>query len=203
MVYRMYKVNGMTLVEVIITVAIFSIISIAIADSISSFYRYNSYTIAQANQVAHARRGVEYIVRDIREMTYADDGSFPLVDKTDHSISFYSDIDRDDSVELVVYELASTTLRKYIYDASGFPPSYSTSTPDQTYTISEYVQNGLQGQRTFTYYDVNGAEATSTTSVADIRYINVTVIVNIDPLRDPGEFTLRSSAALRNLKEGI
>ena len=192
---------GMTLVEATVAVAIFTVIALVAADSIVAFYRHNAYTIAQANQVGHARRGVEAMVRDLREMTFADDGSFPLVSFNDHDVSFYSDIDRDDSVELVAYALASTTLYKYVYDATGFPPTYSTSTPDLTFIISEYVQNVPQGQSTFIYYDENGATASATSSVTDIRYIGVAAVVNIAPVRDPGEFMLRSSASLRNLKE--
>ncbi len=195
--------KGFTLVETLVVVSIFTILSLAIANSIDSFYKYNSYTIAQANQVDHARRGIEFLVRDMREMIYADNGAFPLVAMSSSSISFYSDIDRDDSVEFVEYRLASTTLYKYIYDASGSPPVYSTTTPNQTSIISEYVQNILQGQSIFKYYDLNGNEAVATTSITDIRYISASLIINIDPLRDPGEFTLRSSASLRNLKENL
>lgn len=191
----------MSLVELIIIVAIFTVLSLVTTLSIQSFYTHNTYTIAQANQVSHARRGIEALVRDIREMTYADDGAFPLIEKEDDSISFYSDIDRDDSVELVRYELSSTTLRKYVFNATGFPPTYSTTTPDETFIISEYVQNGLQNQDSFTYYDENGNEAAATSSVTDIRYIDAILIINVDPLGDPGEFMLRSSAALRNLNQ--
>lgn len=197
---RASQLQGMTLVEAMVAIAIFTMISLVVIESIVTFYRHNAYTIAQANQVMHARRGVELMVRDIREMTYADDGSFPLVEMSDHSISFYSDIDRDDSVELVEYQLASTTLHKYIYDATGFPPVYSSTTPDQTLIISEYVHNLPQGLNTFTYYDENGTETTATSSVTDVRYIAVQTVINIDPERDPGQFMLRSSASLRNLK---
>ena len=189
----------MTLVEAIVAVAIFTTVSLVVIESIVSFYRYNAYTIAQANQVAHARRGVELSVRDIREMTYADNGAFPFVSKSDNSISFYSDIDRDESVELITYTLASSTLYKYTYNASGFPPTYETNTPDTTYIISEYVQNEAEGRPVFTYYDENGAVASPDTSVADVRYIVVELMINVDPQRDPGSFMLRSSASLRNL----
>ena len=200
---RLRKTRGMTLVEVLVVVSLYAILSLAITNAISSFYRFNSYTIAQSYQVSNARRGMQYMVRDIREMTYADDGSFPITTNGSSSILFYSDIDRDDSVELVEYNLASTTLYKYIYDAVGTPPVYSTTTPDQTLIISEYVQNSLQGVDVFGYYDDNGNAATSTTSVTDLRYITVNLIINIDPVRDPGEFMLRSSASLRNLIENL
>lgn len=200
---KITSIQGMTLVEAIIAIVLFTIVALAINESVVTFYRYNSYSIAQANQVVHARRGVEFLVRDIREMTYADDGSFPLISMGDHTISFYSDIDRDESVELVQYTLASTTLHKYVYDAAGFPPSYSTSSPTQTITISEYVQNIDQGIPTFVYYDENGAIATASTTVTDIRFVDVNVIVNIDPIRDPGQLLMRSGASLRNLQIGL
>lgn len=197
------RTAGFTYVEMIVVIALFTLLSLAVTNAIRSFYTFNAYTIAQAYQVAEARRGMQYSTRDIREMTFADDGAFPLVSMATNSISFYSDIDRDDSVELVRYELSSTTLFKYVSDAAGDPPTYSTSTPDETYTISIYVQNNIQGVDTFTYYDLNGDLATPSTLVTDIRYVGISLIINIDPVRDPGEFMLRSSASLRNLLESL
>ncbi len=190
----------MTFVEMLVVIALFSILSLTIMESIASFYRFNAYTIAQSYQVSDARQGMELLVRDLREMTFADNGTFPLAVMQNYRVGFYSDIDRDNSVEYVEYRLSSTTLRKYMYNATGTPLSYSTSSPDATTTISEYVQNNLQGIPMFVYYDANGLPATATSTVTDIRYIQVSIIVNIDPIRDPGEYMLRSSAALRNLK---
>lgn len=195
--------SGFTLLETVVVVTLFALISLAVMNSIVSFYRFNAYTIAQAYQVDNARRGIEHMVRDMREMTFADDGAFPLISMNTTSISFYSDIDRDESVELVTYTLASTTLYKYEHDAVGSPPTYSTSSPDRTIIISEYVQNNNQTTNIFGFYDASGSVATTTTSVSDIRYIDVNLIINIDPVRDPGEYSLRSSASLRNLKENL
>lgn len=199
----MYYERGMTLVEVIMVVTISTIMIFAIGISIANLYKYNAYAFAQSNQVAEARRGVTRMVRDIREMTYGEDGSYPLRTMSSHRIGFYSDIDRDDSVEYVEFVLASTTLYKNVYNATGTVATYSTTTIDEQFVISEYVQNLNQASTTFAYYDVNGLPATATTSITDIRYVDVKVIVNIDPIRDPGEFMLRSSAALRNLKDNL
>jgi hypothetical protein len=189
------------MVETIVVIALFSILMLTISESIASFYRLNAYTIAQAYQVDTARRGVEQLVRDLREMTYADDGTFPLVSMGSTSIAFFSDIDRDNSVEYVTYTLEGTTLMKRVYNAAGSPPTYDTTTPQETQILSEYVQNALQGTPIFVYYDAEGDPATATSTVTDIRYVNLSIVVNIDPIRDPGEYTLRSSAALRNLSQ--
>ena len=52
----------------------------------------------------------------------------------------------------------------------------------------------------FTYYDENGVEITDYNEVDEVRSVVVNLIVNIQPIRAPEEFTLRSSANLRNLR---
>jgi type II secretory pathway pseudopilin PulG len=194
--------SGFTLVEAIMVMVIFTLVMFAIMQSILTFYKFNAYSIAQSYQVNHARRGMDIMVRDIREMTFADDGSFPIARMEANRIGFYSDIDRDNSVEYVEYELATTTLSKRIYGATGNPPVYGT-TPESTHILSEYVQNLVQATSTFYYYDSEGNPVTVSSDITDIVYIAAQIIVNIDPIRDPGEFMLKSSAALRNLKENI
>jgi len=188
------------LVEVIVVSALYTAIMLALTSTITSLYRTNGHAFAQAYEVYNARRGIELASRDIREMTFGDDGTYPLVSMSSTSIGFFSDIDRDNSVEYVRYVLATTTLYKYVYNATGTPVAYSATTPDETHTISEYVQNRLQATSTFLYFMEGGLPATATSTVTDIRYVTLNVIVNIDPNRNPGEYTLRSSVAPRNLK---
>ena len=196
--------KGMTLVEMLVVVALFTILMLVVTNSIAAMYKYNAYTFAQAYQVQNARNGMQSLIRDVREMTFADNGTFPLAIMEPYKIGFYSDIDRDDSVEYVEYELiAATTLTKQIYNATGSPVQYDLSASDETYQLSEYVQNFTQGSSTFRYYDNAGTEVTNSNNITDVRYVTAEIIVNIDPVRDPGEFMLRSSAALRNVNENI
>lgn len=185
-------------------VALYSLMMIVVTTGIHNMYQYNSYTFAQAYQVQNARLGMQSLVRDMREMAFADDGSFPLVIMEPNMIGFYSDIDRDNSVEYVEYELiASTTITKSVFNATGSPPVYDTDNPDEVYTLSRYVQNLNQATSTFFYYGNSGNVISSSTDLIDVRYIEAQIIVNIDPIKDPGQFMLRSSAALRNLKDNL
>ncbi|MCA9366048.1 hypothetical protein KC722_00550 [Candidatus Kaiserbacteria bacterium] len=196
--------SGLSLVEAIVYIAVFTILSLVVTNAIHSMYQYNAYTFAQAYQVQNARLGIQGLIRDIREMTFADDGSFPLVVMDSDRVGFYSDIDRDQSVEYVEYSYSdSTTFTKEVYNATGSPPVYNLSTPDETYTLSYYVQNNLQSTSTFMYYDADGNEVASSTGLIDVRYITAQLIINIDPIRDPGQYMLRSSAALRNVKDNL
>lgn len=203
MKYPTSKSFGMTLVEVLVVSGIYTVLSLVLFTSIQSIYQNNSYTFAQADEVAEARRGLYVLTQDVREMTYGEEGSYPIRILENNRFGFYSDIDKDDNVEYVEYELATTTFYKYTHNPTGSPPSYDFTTPDEIDTLSEYVQNIEQATSTFYYYDNEGTQLSGEDSLTDVRYIQAQIIVNIDPLRSPGEFLLRSSVAPRNLKDNL
>jgi prepilin-type N-terminal cleavage/methylation domain-containing protein len=196
--------KGFTLVETIVAISLYAVMMVIVTFFAQNLYQTYGYGFAQANEVDTARRGVLVWVRDAREMTFAADGAFPLVVVEPYRLGFYSDIDRDNFVEYVEYVLSSTTLRKLTYNPSGNPLAYSTTTPDQTEILSEFVQNRSQSQNMFTYSNASGTVLTNAPAmIGDIRYIDMRIIVNIDPIRSPGEFLLRGSAAPRNLRDTL
>lgn len=192
---------GMTLVEVVIATSLFTVLMLTVMNTVVSLYQNNATAIAQATEIDNGRRGISNFIQDVREMTYADDGAFPLVVMQPNKIGFYSDIDRDDSVEYVeyVYTSASTTLQKNIYNATGTPAVYNLATPDQKIIVSQYVQNVLSSTSTFFYYDASGVTVSSSSNISDVRYIKGQIIVNVNPNKDPGLFLINGSALLRNL----
>lgn len=204
LLHRNSNTTGFTLVEMLVVIAINTVLLLAIITAIVSLYKSNQNISAQTQEVDSARRGVIIWVRDIREMTAAGNGAYPLVIVQNDKLGFYSDVDRDNNVEYVEYELTGTTLRKKIFNPVGYPVTYNLSSPDETITLSEYVQNIIQGQVTFKYYSDAGALIASPTAmISDIRYIEMQIIVNIDPVNSPGEFMLKGSATPRNLKDNL
>lgn len=197
------KKAGMTLVELVLIVGIYTILILAVNASITALYVQNSYALSQANEVENARIGMTQWNRDVKEMTTAEDGTFPIAVIEEHRLGYYSDTDLDQNVEYIEYILASTTLSKYVYNPVGNPATYSTTTPDSIETLSLYVQNINDGVPTFEYFDNVGTQLASTSPIIDVRYITAQIIVNIDAVRAPGEFLLKSSIAPRNLKDNL
>lgn len=187
----------------VVLIGIYTIMLLAVSQSITTLYQYNSYALEQSNEVDNARRGITEWNRDVKEMTTAEDGTWPIAIMEPHRLGYYSDTDLDDSVEYVLYELSGTTLFKNTYNATGSPATYDLTIPDKVEILSEYVQNELQATSTFFYYDDADTELASTSPVIRMRFITMQLIVNIDPLRNPGEFMLRSSLAPRNLKDNL
>ena len=190
--------RGLTLVEMLVTIGIFAIIMVTLVNSIIIFYRANGVAIEQSYQIESARRGIELLVRDLRESTYGDNGAFPLASIASTSITFYSDTDRDSVAEQMHYELSGTTLTRSVVNPSGNPIGYSDA--PAVSPVSTYVRNDEEGTPIFRYYNVLGNEISDYNEIVNVVFIKVSLVVNIRPVRAPEEFTLKSSATLRNLR---
>ncbi len=195
--YQDGMARGMTLVETVVYVSLFALIMLAIAQSVLYMYRTNSYAIQQASAVASAQHGVDVMVREIREAAYASDGSYPIVTLGPNTLTLYADIDGDPLVERIRYYVQGSSIMRGVVDPTGDPPSYGGA--EVVSTLSDAVRNTDHGIPLFMFYDKNGALMTDYTRVADVRFVTVSVQVDIDPNRSPTPLLLRSSAALRNV----
>jgi Tfp pilus assembly protein PilV len=192
------KEKGMTIIEAMVWVSITSMILLAITQSVQYFYRSNSYAVEQASAVSSGQRGVSEMVRVIREAAYASDGAYPIVSMATSSFIFYADIDSDPFIERVRYFLSGGVLRRGIIDPAGDPPVYTGA--EVVSTVSDNIRNVEKATDLFKYYDKNGVLMTDLTRIGEVRFIQATMIVNVNPNRLPNQFTLQSSAAMRNLK---
>ncbi|MBI5456702.1 hypothetical protein HY969_03085 [Candidatus Kaiserbacteria bacterium] len=190
--------RGMTFIEVLVSIAVFVFAIIAIVSSVLYFYRTNTYAIEQASAVSSAQRGIEETVKTIREASYASNGAYPVVSIAPNDFTFYADIDADPFVERIRYYVQGTSFFRDVTNPAGDPPTYGA--PQTTSVISETVRNIEQGIPTFQYYNLTGGEITNFAQIAEVRLVTMNIVVNVDPYRLPNQLTLRSNAALRNLK---
>ncbi|XKT75258.1 MAG: type II secretion system protein J [Patescibacteria group bacterium UBA2103] len=190
--------RGFSLIETVVTISLMSVALLALSMVIVFFYRTNANVLEQSAAISSARRGIENAMKDLREATVAADGSFAIASAGPNSITFYADVDKDNSVERVRYDLASEVLTRYTLQATGTPPTYSGQETSEI--ISDNVRNAIFVQNVFQYFDIDGNELSSSPSPLDIKFVTATIIVNVNPTRAPEEFTLTSSATLRNLR---
>ncbi len=195
-----YFRKGFTLVETVVTVAIFTLAMTLIIVSLLVFYRSNTYVMEQSFAINNARKGVEFMVEDIREAAFSESGSYPVISAASTTISFYSDIDTDNETEQVRYFLNGTNLEKGVIGPTGNPALYNPIN-EEIQTVSQEVRNGALGIDIFEYYDSTGALVADLNQITDIAYIRVNLVINVNPVRLPNDFTLRSSVTLRNLKD--
>jgi prepilin-type N-terminal cleavage/methylation domain-containing protein len=94
---------GYTLPEVLVVIAIFAMAMIGLSALVISGYRAQNYTFQQATAINEARRGIETMIKEIREAQTGADGSYLIEKADDNEFIFYSDIDVDGDVERVRY----------------------------------------------------------------------------------------------------
>ncbi len=190
--------RGFTLLETVVWIAALIAAMIAVVSSITYFYRTDRFVIDQASATASAQRGVDKMVRVIREASYSVNGAYPIISMAGTSFSFYADTNNDGFAEQVRYTLQGDDIIEGIIS-----PIVGSASPyngiETTSVLSGYVRNDT-ATPLFKYYDQTGTLMTTFTDVDSLRFVVVTVVADIDPVRSPALLTLRSSAALRNLQ---
>jgi prepilin-type N-terminal cleavage/methylation domain-containing protein len=99
--------KAFTLIEVILSIFIFSLLAFVANRFIFFSYRTHGYAEEQSRAINEARKGVDAMVKDIRTAKTAEDGSYPIERADDKQFVFYSDIDSDGKTEKVRYFLGT------------------------------------------------------------------------------------------------
>ena len=102
------KKRGFTLIESLVTVVVFTLATIALMGFISLGYKVYGYTKEQSIAINEARKGIEIMVKEIRQARQGDNGSYAIEKADDKEFVFYSDIDGDGKTEKVRYFLGIT-----------------------------------------------------------------------------------------------
>ena len=198
--------QGFSLLEVIMAIFVFSLIIVALSLFILKSYRANYFIFEQIAAIEEARKGIETMVKEIREAREGEDGSYPIIQAGDSQFIFYSDINKDASVERVRYFLDGTTLKKGVVEPSGDPLQYVLSNEVVT-ALSAYIRN--DAFPVFTYYngdwpgDTVNNPLPTLTRLTDTKLMHVYLKVNVDPNRPPNDFELESDSQVRNLKTNL
>jgi type II secretory pathway pseudopilin PulG len=179
---KLTTMRAFTLVETVVVIGILVIVGVALSSTIVYFYKTNTYVIEEGNAVQSAQNGLIDSMKDLREASYGDDGSYPIASVATSSITYYADINGDGSDEMITYYLSGGTLFRNVTHSTGNPPTYIGQTPATT-TIATYIVNGTSTP-IFQYYDDSGNLLSAP----------------INPFRSPAVYTLTGSATLRNLR---
>jgi type II secretory pathway pseudopilin PulG len=191
--------SGMTLLEAVIWIAIFTMVMITLTQSLLSFYRTNRYAFQEAEAISSAQKGMNAAVEALRTASYSNNGAYPLVSIAPNQVSFYASVIKGDPlIQEVRLFVQGTALYEGTIEPSGDPLSYASSTEVVT-DLSNYVQNLTVGTSTFIYYNENGNPMTSYGNYQDVRLVTINLIVDVSTSSLPTQLTITSSAALRNL----
>jgi len=192
--------RGITLIETLVTIAIFVLIMGVVIGFIFTAYRTQGYTFQQSLAIGEARRGVETMVKEIREARPGDDGAYIIELAQDYEFIFYSDIDKDEAVERVRYFIEGTDFKKGVIEPTDWPVQYPLEN-EEVFILSQHVRNLPP---IFHYYDGDGQEIIELPArLKDTKMMRLYLVINVDPFRPPQDFELESHVQIRNLKTNL
>ena len=179
---------GFTLIEAVVVIGISAFVMVGITRAIVFFYDTNEAAVRQAAAISSARSGIDATVQDIREATYSESGEYPVVAMEPNGLTFFADVDEDETTERVRYWREDTKLKREVSEDGSL---------ERDSVISRNVVND-SGDPVFTYFDADGNEITDLSSRRALRFVMVTLRVDADTEKLPSATTLRSGATLRN-----
>ncbi len=189
----------MTLIEMLVFIAVFSMVTAMLYEAIAFLYRTHGHQFASSLALSDATRQVQTITRQVRSSVYGDDGSYPLTTIASSTLIFFADVDGDIGIERVQYRLTNTTLERGIIEPTA-TSSYPIGNEVWT-TVVTGVNNSARGIPLFRYYDSEAVEVTLGSDILDVRGVVIELVVTSSAGRQIGDTTLRSGASIRNLRD--
>ena len=197
---KIFFANGFTIIEALVALGVFVIAILIITAFIINSYKLQNFTYEQSTAISEARRGIETMVKELRETLPGDTGAYPIELAETQEIIFYADFDRDDAIEKVHYWLDGSDFKKGVIEAGGNPLTYNPAN-EQVETISRYVRN--YEDAIFIYRDSDYIALNTPADPNEVKLINVYLKINMFENRAPMDYELESDVALRNLKENL
>lgn len=192
----------MTLIEIIVSLAIFTLIcGAALELLIYLFPRKGNIITEDLSTQSETRTVVEGFVNEVRGATYSSIGSYPLAEASSSEIIFYSNPGANSLRDRVRYFLNGTILEKGVVEPTGNPLTYDLGSE----TITQILHGVVLTSTIFSYYDSNftGSEAPmpQPVEVGNVRMVGIKVTIDKDPNNSPNSFTTESKVIIRNLKD--
>ncbi|MCA9364592.1 MAG: type II secretion system protein [Candidatus Moranbacteria bacterium] len=191
--------KGMTLMEMVVAIGIITIVMTGFSMLFISTWRSQANVIEAGTQGLIASRGVGGVMSQIRNARQADNGSFPIVLANEFEMTFFSDYDKDGVTERLHYYLQNCTLFLGVREPSGVPATYASG--DGSTAIVAPNVNNTNADPVFQYFDETNAQVASPASVADVKMVKMSLIIEIDPTIAPDDLVVESFASIRNLSE--
>jgi type II secretory pathway pseudopilin PulG len=197
--------SGFTLIESIVTIAIFFVLILVVTNFIYMLYRTQGYTFEQSQAINEARKGIETMVKEIREAQMAENGAYVIEKADDYEFIFYSDVDKDLAVEKIRYFIDGSDFKKGVTEPtpvnqlSDLPAKYYPN-DEKISVLSRFARNAPP---VFHYYDGNGSELPAPARKRDSKLMKVYLVINVNPSRAPDDFVLESEVQIRNIKDNL
>lgn len=199
-----YK-RGITLVEIVLVVGIFAMISVAVTGLQRDIFVNNKFSADSLTGIQDARSIISTMVRELRSASAGNTGAFAIIQASTSTVSFYSDTDGDTLKEQIRYYLSTTTLMKGTIKPSGSPLTYNPNNEKISY-LAYNVRNSSTTPL-FEYFDSDYVGTSSPlvqpVTTTQVHLVKINLMIDVDPYKAPLIKTYTSQVNIRNLKDNL
>lgn len=146
--------TGFSLVELLMAAALIPVILSAAYLAFGGLSGNYSLIEATSDAAGEAQRGLDTLVRELRQAREITDGGGAFADASDTSCAFYCDADRDGAPELITYYVNDADLYRKVGEPAlqVYPYNFQDSPAVRVLNLG-----GMTSGVVFTYFDRNGA----------------------------------------------
>ena len=202
------KIKGLTLIEMMMAIAIFTVGIGGFTLLFSRTWNANSYVLEMGQFSMNASQGVSRIVNYVRKTKQADDGAYPIKSADNNDLVLFSDYDKDGITERLHFYKSGQNILLGIADPTVTLPKTYPSEDQQVITLISNVVN--ESDVPIFYYfnkDYPGDEANNPlntpvlSGLADIRLLKVYIEINTDSSHLTNNIKIQSFVEMRNLND--
>lgn len=197
---------GMTIIEMLVSISIFTLGIGGFALLFSKVWQTNSYTLEMGQSSMAVSQGVNTVANYIREAQQGENGAYPIVSASGNDLVLYSDYNKDSKAErLHFYKSGQSVLMGVASSTNTMPRTYPDG--DQTVvTIASHIVNN-NSTPIFYYYnkdypsDTTNNPLTAPVDFSVIRLMKIYLQININPAHAPDNIEMQTFIELRNLND--
>ncbi|KKQ27543.1 MAG: hypothetical protein US42_C0008G0054 [Candidatus Magasanikbacteria bacterium GW2011_GWC2_37_14] len=195
--------SGFTLLELLVAMGIFTLISGAVTYLITDGLRYSRIIWDQLEGQSEVRKVLSEVVNDVRRAETSSTGAYPIESASKYSLVFYANIDVDSFREKVRYYLEGTNLKKGVTKPSGSPLIYNSGN-EKIVILAHNVINISKNQPVFSFYAESyqgtGNALSEPITTTDVHVVRVQLEIERDANKSPVPIRGESLTQIRNLK---
>jgi prepilin-type N-terminal cleavage/methylation domain-containing protein len=198
--------RGFTLVELIVGIAIFTILALGIIVLVSNILTSSSQQSGLLADSDQGRKLAFRIMGEVRNGSVSSTGAYTLDTASDQQLIFYSNVDGGVDIERIRYYLSGGSLYRGVVKPTGSPLAYNLGSE----TSSVVQKNVANGAIPLFYYYNDSYDGTSDifltqpVNVTDVRMVKLNLrVYNKAGKTNTNYYTVTASGTIRGLKTNL
>ncbi len=197
---------GITLIETLMAVAIFSIGIGGFSLLFIKTWQSNAYTIELGQSSMAVSQGMNMMVDYIRRVRQGDDGAYPIQLASNNELTIFCDYNKDTITERLHFYKNGTDVMMGITSPSATMPKTYPVGDQSVITIASRIVNN-SSTPIFYYYNKDYPQDTINNPLAGsvnipvVRLVKIYLEINLNPAHAPDNVKMQNFVEMRNLND--